>query len=295
VTARASPPIDPSTARAYLRLLRLDRPIGIGLLLWPTLWALWFAAGGVPPLATLAIFVLGTVLTRSAGCAINDYADRHIDGRVARTRHRPLATGELRPRQALVAAALLMAIAFALVLLTNRLTVVLSFGALLLAAAYPFTKRVTHFPQAVLGAAFAFSVPMAFAAVQGSVPGQAWILFAATLVWALAYDTLYAMADREDDLTIGVKSTAVLLGRHDLTLVRIAHLTTLALLVWLGTLDGRGAAWYTGLAVALVLAVRQWRHAAGRDPARCFEAFVRNNGLGAVVFAGLVLDMAVHG
>jgi len=293
VIANARLLTDPAKRRAVLRLVRLDRPIGILLLLWPTLWALWFAADGAPPLGTLVIFLLGTALTRSAGCAVNDYADRHIDGGVARTRHRPLATGELAPRDALVIAAALMAIAFALVLLTNRLTVMLSFAALVLAVAYPFTKRITHFPQVVLGAAFAFSIPMAFAAVQDSVPPLAWGLFAATLVWAVAYDTLYAMADREDDLKLGVKSTAVLLGRHDLALVIGAHLTMLVALAVLGAQHGRGIGWFAGLTLALGLAWRQWRHAAEREPARCFEAFLQNNLLGAVVFAGLVLDMAL--
>jgi len=284
---------DPAKRRACLRLVRLDRPIGILLLLWPTLWALWFAADGMPPIGTLVIFVLGTVLTRSAGCAVNDYADRHIDAYVSRTSGRPLATGELRPRDALVVAAVLMAAAFALVLLTNRLTVMLSFVALLLATAYPFTKRITHFPQVVLGAAFAIAIPMGFAAVQNAVPPLAWGLFVATLVWALAYDTLYAMADREDDLKLGVKSTAVLLGRHDLTLVIGSHLTMLGLLAALGLHDGRGLFWYAGLVVALGLAVRQWRHVVDRDPAHCFAAFLQNSLLGGAIFAGLVLDLSL--
>ena len=274
-------------------LTRLDRPIGILLLLWPTLWALWFAAGGVPPPGTLAIFVAGTVLTRSAGCAVNDFADRGIDGRVARTRHRPLATGALSGREALVAAAVLMALAFVLVLFTNRATVLLSFGALALATAYPFTKRVTHFPQVVLGAAFAFAIPMAFTAVTGAVGGVGWTLFAAAVAWAVAYDTLYAMADREDDLAIGVKSTAVILGRADLALVGAMHALVLALLVVVGVETGRGAFWYAGLAVAATLAALQLGLASDRDPAHCFRAFVDNHRLGMAVFVGLALDFAL--
>lgn len=277
----------------FVALARLDRPIGILLLLWPMLWALWFAAGGVPPLGTLAIFLTGCVLTRSAGCAVNDFADRRIDGRVARTRGRPLATGALSPREALVAAALLMAMAFALVLTTNRATVLMSFGALALATAYPFTKRVTHFPQVVLGAAFAFAVPMAFTAVTGATGGVAWTLFASAVAWAIAYDTLYAMADRDDDLVIGVKSTAVLFGRADLALVAAAHATALVLLVAVGAHTGRGACFYAGLAVAAALAAMQLRLAADRDPAHCFRAFVDNHRLGLAVFAGTALDFAL--
>ena len=279
----------------FVALVRLDRPIGILLLLWPTLWALWFAAGGVPPLGTLAIFVAGAVLTRSAGCAVNDFADRGIDGRVARTRARPLATGALEAREAIGAAALLMALAFALVLLTNRATVLLSFGALALAVAYPFTKRITHFPQVVLGAAFAFAVPMAFTAVTGTTGPVAWLLFAAAVTWAVAYDTLYAMADREDDLAIGVKSTAVLLGRADLLAVGAMHAATLALLALAGAVAGSGIAWYAGLGVAAVLAARQLALAADRDPAHCFRAFLDNHRLGLVVFAGCALDFALRG
>ena len=279
----------------YVALTRLDRPIGILLLLWPTLWALWFAADGVPPPSTLAIFVAGTVLTRSAGCAVNDFADRRIDGRVARTKHRPLATGALSGREALGAAAVLMALAFCLVLLTNRATVLMSFGALALATAYPFTKRVTHFPQVVLGAAFAFAIPMAFTAVTGSTNGVAWTLFAAAVAWAVAYDTLYAMADREDDLAIGVKSTAVIFGRADLALVGAMHATVLALLVLVGLETGRGIFWYAGLVAAAALAALQLRLASDRDPAHCFRAFLDNHRLGMAVFVGLALDFALAG
>ena len=277
----------------FVALTRLDRPIGVLLLLWPTLWALWFAAGGVPRLDTLAIFVAGTVLTRSAGCAINDFADRRIDGHVARTRHRPLASGALRPREALAAAALLMALAFALVLMTNRLTILLSFVALALAGAYPFTKRVTHLPQVVLGAAFGFAIPMAFAAETGTVPPLAWALYGTALLWTVAYDTLYAMADREDDLKIGVKSSAILFGRADLAVVALLQSAVIVLLAVIGLHEGRGGPYLAGLAVAAVLAVRQLRSVRDRDPARCFAAFLDNNRFGLAVFVGLALDFAV--
>ena len=276
-------------------LTRLDRPIGTLLLLWPTLWALWLAADGVPRPDVLAIFVLGTVLTRSASCAVNDFADRRIDGHVARTRGRPLASGALTARDALVTAAVLMALAFALVLMTNRPTILLSFVALGLAVAYPFAKRVTHFPQVVLGAAFAIAIPMAFAAETGAVPPLAWALFATAVLWTVAYDTLYAMADREDDLRIGVKSTAVLLGRADLLVVGALQGLVVAALAAIGWHAGRGWPYAAGLLVALALAARQLRLAADRDPAHCFAAFLDNNRFGLAVFAGLAVDYAVRG
>lgn len=278
----------------FVALTRLDRPIGIFLLLWPTLWALWFAAGGVPDVDILIIFVLGTVLTRSAGCAVNDYADRDIDGQVARTRNRPLATGALSGHEALVAAAVLMLIAFALVLATNRLTILLSFVALALACTYPFTKRVTHFPQVVLGAAFGFAIPMAYAAQTNALPPIAWALYATAVIWAVAYDTLYAMADREDDLRIGVKSTAVLLGRADIAVVGALQLLVLASLAMIGRHEERGLPYSLGLCLALVLALRQLWMVRDRVPARCVAAFLDNNRLGFVVFAGLVIDLAIN-
>ena len=279
----------------YIALTRLDRPIGVFLLLWPTLWALWFAAAGVPRLDVLAIFVLGTVLTRSAGCAVNDFADRKIDGHVARTRDRPLASGALSAREALAAAAVLMALAFVLVLFTNRLTILLSFAALVLASVYPFAKRVTHFPQVVLGAAFGFAIPMAFAAETNAVPPLAWALFATALLWTVAYDTLYAMADRDDDLRIGVRSTAVLLGRADLAVVGTLQCLVILLLALIGAHAGRGWLYAAGLVVALALALRQLHLARDRDPAHCVAAFLDNNRLGLAVFVGLVADYAVLG
>lgn len=276
----------------FVALTRLDRPIGILLLLWPTLWALWFAAGGVPRLDTLVIFIVGTVLTRSAGCAINDFADRKIDGHVARTRHRPLASGALDAREALLAAGLLMLLAFALVLLTNTLTIQLSLVALALATLYPFAKRVTHWPQLVLGAAFGIAIPMAFAAETNAVPPLAWALFATALVWTVAYDTWYAMADREDDLKIGVKSTAVLLGRHDLAVIALLQGAVLVALAMIGVHEERGVLYALGLLVALGLAVGQLWRARDRDPARCLAAFLDNNRFGLAVFVGLAADFA---
>lgn len=278
----------------YIALTRLDRPIGIFLLLWPVLWALWFAAEGIPHLDILLIFVLGTVLTRSAGCAINDYADRHIDGEVARTRNRPLATGALTGKEALFAAAVLMLIAFGLVLLTNRLTITLSFGALALAALYPFTKRFTHWPQLFLGAAFAFAVPMAYAAQTGTVPVLGWILFLAAVLWAVAYDTLYAMTDREDDLRIGVKSTAILFAGKDILFTGIIQLTVLAIMFTVGLHKSRGDFYFTGLAAALLLVVYQLYLVRDRSPHRCMQAFLNNNYLGMAVFAGIALDYGIN-
>lgn len=278
----------------FIALTRLDRPIGILLLLWPMLWALWFAAEGIPDLDVLIVFIIGTVLTRSAGCAINDYADRHIDGHVARTRARPLVSGALLGREALAAAAVLMLLAFLLVLTMNSLTIALSFVALALAALYPFSKRITHFPQLVLGAAFGFAVPMAFAAQSDSLPPLAWLLYMTALLWALAYDTLYAMADREDDMKIGVKSTAILFGRADILVVGLVQLLVIGLLAFIGQAAGRGLPYAIGLAVAAALAARQLWQVRRREPARCFAAFLDNSRLGLAVFLGLAVDYAVN-
>ncbi len=274
----------------YIRLVRLDRPIGIYLVLWPTLWALWLAADGVPETRVLLVFLAGVVLMRSAGCAINDYADRDIDGHVARTRERPLAAGRITPREALAVFAVLSLIAFALVLLLNPLTIALSFGAVLLAGSYPFMKRYTHLPQAYLGAAFGWAVPMAFAAVTGEVAHASWLLFLATLLWALAYDTMYAMADREDDLKIGVKSSAILFGRHDRLIIGLLQLLSLSLLVLAGLSFELGLYYYLGLAAAaLTNLYQQWliRH---REPMVCFRAFLNNHYFGLLVFIGLAAD-----
>lgn len=274
----------------YWRLIRADRPIGIYLLLWPALWALWIAGEGQPDAWVVLIFVLGTALMRSAGCAINDYADRHFDGQVARTCERPLATGAIGPREALAVFAVLSLVAFGLVLTLNWLTIANSFVAVALAALYPFTKRYTHMPQVFLGAAFGWAVPMAFTALQGGIPAVAWVLFAATVLWALIYDTMYAMVDREDDLKVGIKSTAILFGRFDRLVIGGLQLLMLALLWWVGELAGRGPYFDGGLAVAAVLfGYQQWL-IRERDPAACFRAFLNNHYLGMCLFIALALD-----
>jgi 4-hydroxybenzoate polyprenyltransferase len=276
--------------RDYARLMRLDRPIGILLLLWPVLWALWVAAAGKPALPVFVVFVAGVVLMRSAGCVINDYADREFDPQVERTRNRPLAAGRVSLREALVLFVVLALGAFMLVLFMNRLTILLSFVGAALAASYPFMKRWTHLPQFYLGAAFGWGVPMAFAAQTGGVPADAWILFGATLCWAVAYDTAYAMVDRDDDIRIGVKSTAILFGRADRLMVALFHALTLALLAWAGARAGLGLTYYMGLLLAAGLAGWQQWLMRTRSRDGCFQAFLNNNRFGAVVFAGLAMD-----
>lgn len=288
-----------ATARAsridlYLRLTRLNKPIGIFLVLWPMLWALWLAAKGVPDPWLLFVFLAGAVLMRSAGCVMNDFADRRIDGHVSRTRERPLATGEISSREALGLFAVLCLLAFALVLTLNWLTIALSVIGVALAVLYPFTKRATHWPQMFLGAAFGWAVPMAFAAQSGQVPIGAWLLFAATLIWALVYDTFYAMVDRDDDLKIGVKSTAVLWGRHDRQMIGLSQTVHFALLIGVGLAFALGVFYYLGLAAAAGMAVyHQWltRH---RDRESCFAAFMQHNFVGGIVFLGIALDLAVQ-
>lgn len=274
----------------YLSLTRLDRPIGIYLLLWPMMWALWFAAQGVPDSSILVIFILGTILTRSAGCAINDYADRKLDAHVARTSNRPLATGALSTTEALSAAALLMLLAFVLVLFTNTLTIMMSFVALALAVIYPFTKRVTYWPQAFLGLAFAFAVPMAFAAQTSTVPPLAWWIFLAAVIWAIAYDTVYAIADREFDIKMGMKSTAILFGKNDLRIVFCLQVLMLLIMFLVGMSAMRGIIYNISLFGALFFVVYQNRITQTRDPVQCIKAFLNNHYLGMTVFAGIVLD-----
>ena len=274
----------------YARLMRLDRPVGIYLLLWPTLWALWIAAGGLPETHLVLVFVAGVVLMRSAGCVINDYADRHIDRHVERTRDRPLTAGRLGAGEALALFAVLCLLAFALVLTLNRLTLLLAFAAVALAAVYPFMKRYTHLPQVVLGAAFGWAVPMAFAAVTGEVPPAAWLLFFATVLWTTAYDTQYAMVDRDDDLRIGVKSTAVLFGRHDRLAIGLLQLLTLLLLWLAGEAFGLGLFWLLGLTAAAALAGWQQWLIRRRERAACFAAFRNNHYFGAVLFLALLLE-----
>lgn len=275
---------------AYYQLIRLDKPIGILLLLWPTLWALWLAADGWPDLMILTIFVLGTVLMRSAGCAINDFADRHIDPHVARTRQRPLATGLVQPKEALWVAAGLSLCAFLLILSLNWLTIGLSVCALLLAASYPFTKRFFAMPQAYLGLAFSIGMPMAFAAQTNAVPPIVWLLMLANLCWVIAYDTQYAMADREDDLKIGIKTSAITLGRFDVAGIVLCHVAFVSILVFAGGLLQRGILYYAALLVVLGLIIHQYHLIREREPARCFQAFLRNNWIGATVFIGILLD-----
>ncbi len=279
-----------SRLRDYALLMRLHRPIGSLLLLWPTLWALWIAGHGRPDLHVFTVFVLGVVLMRSAGCVINDYADRNFDPHVERTRDRPIAAGRVSPREALALFAVLCLIAFALVLTLNRLTILLSIVGAFLAATYPFIKRYTHLPQFYLGAAFGWGIPMAFAALTGGIPPVGWALFAANVCWAVAYDTAYAMVDREDDLKVGVKSTAILFGRYDRTMVFLFHVLTLMLLAFSGALAGLGLRYYAGLVVAFGFALYQQRLIRDRSRDGCFRAFLNNNWFGAAVFAGLMVD-----
>jgi 4-hydroxybenzoate polyprenyltransferase len=279
---------------AYEKLMRLDKPIGTLLLLWPTLWGLWLAGEGKPDLMTVWIFALGTLLMRSAGCVINDWADRRFDGEVARTRERPLVTGRVSPREALFLAAGLALVAFLLVLRLPKLVWWLSVPALLLAASYPFTKRFFAVPQAYLGFAFGFGIPMAFAALHGNVPVIAWILLLANVFWAIAYDTEYAMVDREDDLRIGIKTSAITFGRFDVWAVMVCYLFFLLTMVGAGWLAARGGFYYLGLAGGLGLAVYHGYLIRGRDRDRCFAAFRHNSWIGAVVFLGIVLDFAVQ-
>ncbi len=277
----------------YVRLVRLDRPIGIFLLMWPALWALWLAGAGRPPWAVVLVFVAGVVLMRSAGCAINDFADRHLDGHVERTKGRPLATGEVGAREAVGVFVVLSLIAFGLVLTLNWQTVALSVAAVILTAVYPFMKRVTHVPQLVLGAAFGWAVPMAFTAITGAVPVLAWWLFGTTLIWALIYDTQYAMVDRDDDLRVGIKSTAILFGRHDRLVIGMLQFLMLGLLLWVGLQAGRGPLFLAGLGGAAALALYQQWLIRRRERGPCFKAFLNNNYFGMSVFIGLVLDYAL--
>lgn len=279
---------------AYEKLVRLDRPIGTLLLLWPALWSLWFARHGMPDLKVFVIFVLGTILTRSAGCAVNDFADRDFDPHVERTRNRPLAARLIAPWEALAVAAFLFGLAFLLVLNLNRLTVLLSFAALAIAIVYPFLKRVFSFPQAWLGIAFGFSIPMAYAAQTGTVPTTAWVLLLANVFWSIAYDTEYAMVDRDDDLRIGVKSSAILLGRFDVAAVMLGQALFLAIMAAVGWSASLGMLYYAGLAIAALMALYQYRLMRSRDRAQCFKAFLNNNWLGCAVFAGLAADLYFH-
>jgi 4-hydroxybenzoate polyprenyltransferase len=276
-------------AYQYARLMRLDRPIGVFLLLWPTVWALWLAGAGNPDTGVTLVFVLGVVLMRSAGCVINDYADRDFDPHVARTRNRPLASGKVTPKEALLLFVVLCATAFVLVLTMNWLTIGLSLVGAVLAAIYPYMKRHTYLPQVVLGLAFGWAVPMAYAAQTGTVPLVAWLLLIATVLWATAYDSMYAMVDREDDIRIGVKSTAILFGDADKVIIGALQLMLLLTLWLIGNKLQLGTFYYLGLVAAAGLAGYQQYLIRARGQAQCFQAFLNNNWFGAVIFLGLVL------
>lgn len=280
-------------AGPWLRLMRLDRPIGIALLLWPAWWGLFLAGDGTPSLANFVIFTLGVIVMRSAGCVINDFADRDFDPHVARTVDRPIAAGEISARQALGLFTALLTAALGLVLLTNWLTILLAIPGALLAAGYPFFKRYTHWPQMVLGAAFGWAIPMAFAAETGTVPAAAWWLFAANIVWAMVYDTEYAMVDREDDLKVGVKSTAILFGRFDVIAITILMAIMMAIMVAFGLLYLPHPAWFVGLAIAVALFVRQIVWIRNREPGPCIRAFLDNAKVGGVIFVGLEFALLI--
>ena len=274
----------------YEKLMRLDKPIGILLLLWPTLWGLWIAGFGQPHWMIVWIFVMGTVLMRSAGCVINDYADRDIDPLVARTKHRPLAAGLISKEEALALASTLALISFALILPLNKLTLMLSVPAVLLAASYPYTKRFFALPQAYLGIAFGFGIPMAFAAQTGQVPALAWYLLAANMFWAIAYDTEYAMVDREDDVKIGIKTSALTFGKYDVAAVMLCYTIMLGILTWVGMKLSFKWPYYLGLATAAGLMAYHYRLIRRREPAKCFKAFLHNNWVGAAIFVGIALN-----
>ena len=280
--------------QACIDLTRANKPIGTYLLLWPTLWALWFSAEGVPPLGLMIIFALGVFLTRSAGCVINDFADRKVDGHVKRTANRPLPTGRISAKEAILLFVGLMVLAFLLVLLTNKETILMSFGGLALAFCYPFMKRYTHLPQVVLGAAFGWGIPMAFTAIGGTVPLVGWVLFFAKLLWTVAYDTMYAMCDRDDDLKVGIKSTAILFGDNDKLIIGLLQIATLLLMVWAGTLADMGVIYYLSLVGAAGFFIYQQWKIRKRLRMPCFEAFLNNHWAELVVLVGVIIDFALR-
>ncbi|GAB4272011.1 MAG: 4-hydroxybenzoate octaprenyltransferase [Methylomicrobium sp.] len=276
--------------KLYWRLARFDRPIGTLILLWPTLWGLWFASNGSPDPKILTIFVSGVILMRAAGCVVNDYADRDFDPHVERTKHRPIAAGHVAPKEALTLFVVLSLMAFALVLQLNLLTILLSFIGAFLAASYPFMKRYTHLPQAYLGFAFGWGVPMAYAAETESLPLVAWLLYLAAVLWALVYDTMYAMVDKDDDLKIGVKSTAILFGQKDREIIGFLQIVILVLLIAVGMMQQAGGVYYAGLIVAACFSVYQQKLIFHREKADCFKAFLNNNWFGLTVFLGVAGD-----
>lgn len=279
-----------SKMKDYIQLTRMDKPIGTLLLLWPTLWALWIAAEGLPKLDVLLVFTLGVILMRAAGCVINDFADRRVDGHVKRTENRPLAAGRISSRAALTFFFGLTLLAFLLVLTMNTLTIMLSFVAVALAACYPFMKRYTHLPQVVLGMAFGWAIPMGFAAQLDTVPSYAWLLFLANILWTVAYDTLYAMVDRDDDLQIGIKSTAILFAEKDKLIVGLLQLSSLLCLSVLGWLLVLPSVYFVGLTIVAGLFVYQQTLIVERERDACFRAFLHNNYVGMIIFASLFLS-----
>jgi len=280
---------------AWEKLMRLDKPIGILLLLWPTLWGLWAASGSLLPHPMVVwSFILGTVLMRSAGCILNDWADRDFDGHVERTRDRPLITGSVTSREALVLAAVLVLCSFVLVLPMHRMVIYLSVPALLLAVSYPFTKRFLAIPQAYLGIAFSFGIPMAFAACQGHVPALAWMLLLANMFWTIAYDTEYAMVDRPDDLKIGIRTSAITFGRFDVLAVMLCYALFFVIMAWVGLNQHYGAVYFCGLAVGAGIAAYHYMLIRARRRDACFHAFLHNNWLGATIFFCMVIDHAVR-
>jgi 4-hydroxybenzoate polyprenyltransferase len=274
----------------YGLLARFDRPIGILILLWPALWALWVAGNGKPDLLVLTVICLGVVLMRAAGCVINDYADRDFDVHVERTRQRPIVAGKVTPKEALAVFGVLIGCAFGLVLLLNTYTLLLSFIAAFLAASYPFMKRYTHLPQAYLGIAFGWAVPMSFSAQSNSIPVVAWVMYLAVVLWALVYDTMYAMVDKDDDLKIGVKSTAILFGKYDRHIMAALQIIILGLLLVIGHMEDARWPYYSGIVVAAGLSVYQQKLIFNREKALCFKAFLNNNWFGLAIFAGLMVD-----
>lgn len=276
--------------RQYWLLGRFDKPIGILILLWPALWALWVASNGKPDLLVLIVICLGVVIMRAAGCVINDYADRDFDPHVERTKQRPIAAGKVTPKEALIVFVVLCLCAFGLVLLLNVYTIILSFVAAFLAASYPFMKRYTHLPQAYLGIAFGWAVPMAFSAQVNSIPVVAWVMYLAVVLWALVYDTMYAMVDKDDDLKIGVKSTAILFGAYDRHIMAVLQLIILGLLLVVGQMQQLGMAYYLGVVVAAGLSLYQQKLIYHRDKALCFKAFLNSNWFGMAVFVGLLFN-----
>ncbi|QLQ97923.1 4-hydroxybenzoate octaprenyltransferase [Providencia alcalifaciens] len=275
---------------AYSRLMRIDRPIGSLLLLWPTYWALWIAAQGSPSLHILIVFTAGVFFMRAAGCVINDFADRHFDGHVERTKHRPLPSGDVTEKEAKILFAVLVGLSFLLVLTLNTMTIWLSVAGLALAWIYPFVKRVSHLPQVVLGAAFGWSIPMGFSAVSESLPLVCWLLFLVNIIWSVIYDTQYAMVDRNDDLKIGVKSTAILFGQYDKRIIGLLQVVMIGLLVVIGVLANLGLVYYGSLVLAAALFVYQQQLMINRERAPCFKAFMNNNYVGLILFFGMVVS-----